>query len=297
MASRQNVLSIAGVLSGALVWGLVWYPYRVLQDAGVSGVLATTLSYGIALILGVLLVGPVWRELRVARWWGIVLMLCAGWTNFAYVMAVLEGEVMRVLLLFYLAPLWTVLFAHRLLQEKLNRYGYLVIALSLTGAMVMLWQPGLGMPLPQNRAEWLGLSAGMSFALVNVLVRRAQHISLNFKSASIWFGTALLTGALLLYQGNVQPQVAAITPGSWLLLALIGVAVCATSFSVQHGLTHLPANQAIVLFLSELVFAAVASYFLADEKMEPREILGAVLIVSASLLSGKIHNPADDPIK
>ncbi len=259
--------------------------------------LATTLSYGIALILGVLLVGPVWRELRVARWWGIVLMLCAGWTNFAYVMAVLEGEVMRVLLLFYLAPLWTVLFAHRLLQEKLNRYGYLVIALSLTGAMVMLWQPGLGMPLPQNRAEWLGLSAGMSFALVNVLVRRAQHISLNFKSASIWFGTALLTGALLLYQGNVQPQVAAITPGSWLLLALIGVAVCATSFSVQHGLTHLPANQAIVLFLSELVFAAVASYFLADEKMEPREILGAVLIVSASLLSGKIHNPADDPIK
>jgi drug/metabolite transporter (DMT)-like permease len=289
VASKQNVLSVAGVLSGALVWGLVWYPYRVLQDAGVSGALATALSYGIALLMGVLIVGPVWRELRSARWLGIALMLCAGWTNFAYVMAVLEGEVMRVLLLFYLAPLWTVLFAHRLLQEKLNRYGYLVITLSVVGAVVMLWQPGLGLPVPQSRAEWLGLSAGMSFALVNVLVRRSQHISLNFKSASIWFGTALLTGTLVLYQGSVLPQIAAITPASWVLLALIGVAVCATSFAVQHGVTHLPANQAVVLFLSELVFAAIASYFLADEKMELREIFGAALIVSASLLSGKIH--------
>jgi len=35
--SKQNLLPIAGVLSGALVWGLIWYPFRVLQDAGVSG--------------------------------------------------------------------------------------------------------------------------------------------------------------------------------------------------------------------------------------------------------------------
>ena len=139
------------MLSGALVWGLMWYPYRVLQEAGVSGELATLLSYTVALVLGLLVVGPVWRELRIAGWWGIALIAAAGWTNFGYVLAVLDGEVMRVLLLFYLAPLWTVLLSRWLLGEKLNCYGYAIVALSLAGAFVMLWNTQRGLPLPEAR--------------------------------------------------------------------------------------------------------------------------------------------------
>lgn len=296
MASKRNVLAISGLLSGALVWGLMWYPFRVLQDAGVSGELATLLTYSLALLFGLLVTGPVWRELRAAGWWGIALMLCAGWTNFGYVLAVLDGEVMRVLLLFYLAPLWTVLFAHWLLNEKLNRYGYAIIALSLIGAFVMLWRPDHGWPLPQNRAEWIGLSAGMGFALLNVMVRRTQHLSVNFKSASVWLGTALLTALALLYHGNLVAQVQAISWNAWWLLALVGLVLCATSIAVQYGLTHLPANQAIILFLSELVFAAVSSYFLAGEALGLREMIGAALIVSASLLSGKVCTEPEPPL-
>lgn len=272
---------------------MIWYPFRVLEQVGVSGALASFLTYSIALIFGLLVSGPIWRELRIAGRWGLLLTISAGWTNFGYVLAILDGEVMRVLLLFYLAPLWTVVFAHWLLGEKLNRYGYAVIALSLIGAVVMLWQPSLGLPLPQNRAEWIGLSAGMSFALTNVMVRRAHHLSVNFKSATVWFGTAMVTGIYLLFYGNLSAQVQAVPPDSWWLVALIGLVLCATSFAVQYGLTHTPANQAIVLFLSELVFAAIAAYLLAGEKMGVREMTGAVLIVSASLLSGKIHNAAE----
>ena len=289
VASKQKILSVSGLLSGAMVWGLIWYPYRVLEVAGVSGELSTFLTYSIALVMGLLLSGSIWRELRMAGWWGVALLLSAGWTNLGYVLAILDGEVMRVLLLFYLAPLWTVLFARWLVAEKLNRYGYAVIVLSLGGAMVMLWEPRLGLPLPQNRAEWTGLSAGMGFALMNVLVRRIQHLSINLKSASVWFGTALLTALLLLYQGNLIPRVQAVPLHAWWLLALIGLVLCAVSFAVQYGLTNLPANQSIVLFMVELVFAAVASFFLAGEQMGTREIIGAVLIVSASLFSGKIH--------
>lgn len=272
-----------------MVWGLIWYPYRVLDQSGVPGEPATLLTYSIALVIGLLLSGSIWRELRVAGWWGVALILCAGWTNLGYVLAILGGEVMRVLLLFYLAPLWTVLFSRLLLKEKLNRYGYAVIALSMGGAMVMLWEPSLGLPMPQNRAEWIGLSAGVGFAMTNVLVRRIQNLSINFKSASVWFGTALLTALLLLYRGNLMSGVQVIPLQAWWFLALIGLVLCATSFTAQYGLTHLPANQSIVLFMIELVFAAVSSYLLAGEEMGMREIIGAVLIVSASLFSGKIH--------
>ena len=290
MPSKQKILAVLGLLTGALVWGVMWYPYRALQETGISGELATLLSYGIALVLGMLVMGPVWRELRVAGWWGLALMASAGWTNLGYVLAVLDGEIMRVLLLFYLAPLWTVLLSRWLLAEKLNRYGYAIIALSLAGAFVMLWNSQQGLPLPQNKAEWIGLSAGMGFALLNVIVRRTQHLSVNFKAAGVWLGTVVFTGILLIYQGGVIPQVQDITSDAWLLLGLIGLVLCATSYIVQFGLTHLPANQAIVIFLSELVFAAISSYLLAGEEMGTREFIGAALIISASLLSGRMQS-------
>ena len=292
MSSNKNVLPIAGVLSGALVWGLIWYPYRVLQDAGVSGPLATLITYLLAMLCGAFVLSRIWHELSGAGWWAVGLVFSAGWSNFGYVLAVLEGEVMRVLLLFYLAPLWTILFSYWLLGERLNRYGYLVIALSFGGAVVMLWRPQLGLPLPQNPSEWIGLSAGMSFALSNVVSRRSAHLSVTAKSTSVLFGTALLTAPLLLWQGGLPDQLLAIEAQSWLILALLGMVLCATSFAVQYGLSRLAANRVIILFLFELVFAAIASYFLAGEAMGLRDWLGATLIVSASLLSGRLHAEA-----
>jgi drug/metabolite transporter (DMT)-like permease len=283
-------MPVLGVLSGALVWGLIWYPYRVLQDVGVSGAMATLITYLLAMLSGTFMLPRIWRERSTFGWWALLLVFSAGWANLGYVLGMLQGEVMRVLLLFYLAPVWTILFSFWLLGERLNRYGYFVIALSLSGAMVMLWKPELGLPVPQNLSEWLGLSAGMGFALSNVVSRRAAHLSVQMKSYSLWLGTVVLTLPFLLWQGGVSGQVAAISASSWLLLALMGIVLCATSFAVQFGVTHLTANRAVVLFQFELVIAAIASYFLAQEAMELRDWLGAVLIVSASLLSGKLYS-------
>lgn len=287
MPTKRNVLPVAGVLSGALVWGLIWYPFRVLQEAGVSGVMATFLSYLLALLCGAFVLPRMWRERSTLGGWALLLVLSAGWANLGYVLGMLQGEVMRVLLLFYLAPVWTVLFSFWLLGERLNRYGYAIVALSLGGAFIMLGRPGLGLPLPHNPAEWLGLSAGMGFALSNVVSRRAGHLSVGVKSFSLWLGTVVLTLPLLWWQGGLAAQVVTITAAAWLLLVVLGVVLCATSFAVQYGVTHLPANRAIVLFLSELVFAAISSSLLAHELLAVRDGLGALLIVAASLLSGR----------
>ncbi len=286
MSSKQNIMPVAGILSGALVWGLIWYPFRLLQGWGISGSWATLISYVVAMGCGVYFLPRAWRELSTTKWWGVLLILSAGWANFGYVLAMLHGEVMRVLLLFYLAPLWTILFSYWLLDERLNRYGYPVIALSLSGAFVMLWEPTRGMPYPQNISEWLGLSAGIGFSLSNVLSRRAINLGVATKSFSIWFGTALLTAPLLFWQGTV-PVIGA---QAALMMVLIGVLLFATSFAVQYGVTHLPANRAMLLFLFELVIAAVAAYFLAEEAMALRDWVGAALIISASLMSGKLSD-------
>ncbi|MDD2685925.1 MAG: DMT family transporter [Gallionella sp.] len=289
MPSKQNIMPIAGVLSGALVWGLIWYPYRELQAIGVSGSLATLITYLLAMVWGGFMLPRVWRERSSFGVWMLLLVLSTGWSNLGYVLGMLHGEVMRVLLLFYLAPVWTILFSRWILGECLDRYGYLIIGLSLCGAMVMLWEPSLGLPLPQNLSEWLGLSAGMSFAFSNVVSRRAAHLSVETKAFSVWLGTASLTLPFLLWQGGVGEQLAVISLSAWATLLLMGLVLCAISFAVQFGVAHLTANRAVVLFLFELVIAAISSYFLANEAMGMREWMGAALIVSATLLSGRLH--------
>jgi len=140
----------------------MWYPYRVLHDAGLSSALATLATYLLAMLCGAFVLPRVWHEISSAGWWAIGLLLSAGWSNLGYVLAVLHGEVMRVVLLFYLAPLWTVLFSYWLLDERLNRYGYLIVFLSFCGAVVMLGSRNLGCRFrailpngPACRQAWL----------------------------------------------------------------------------------------------------------------------------------------------
>jgi drug/metabolite transporter (DMT)-like permease len=288
VTAKQNLMPEAAVLCGALVWGMIWYPYRVLLHAGVSGALATLLSYTLAMLFGAFMLPRVYKELRrQTDGWMLALILSAGWANAGYVLAVLHGEVMRVLLLFYLAPLWTILFSYALLGERLNRNGYFISALSLTGAATMLWTPSLGAPLPNNPAEWIGLSAGMAFALSNVVSRRAAHLSIEAKSYGVWLGTVLL--AACCWQGEWASQLRSIDAGAWVLLILLGIVLCAVSFVVQYAVAHLPANRAIILFLFELVVAAVSSYLFAQEAMHLRDLVGALLIISASLLSARLY--------
>jgi drug/metabolite transporter (DMT)-like permease len=273
----------------ATTWGIVWYPYRLLEQAGMSGGLATLLTYSIALGFVILLFRP--ATLRPGRDWLLLLAvaLSAGWTNLAYVLAVIHGEIMRVMLLFYLAPLWTLLFARLLLNERPNRFGFLVMGLSLAGAWVMLFPEGGGLPLPANAAEWYGLSAGVGFAFSNVLSRRLRHVDEATRSGWIFAGVIAITLVPALGEGAVPQALTTLGPSGWGLILLTGATLVLATFSVQFGLANTPANQAIVILLSELVVAAVASWWLAGEAMGGREWLGGIMIVAASLFSGKME--------
>lgn len=285
---RQNLFPALGLITAATVWGIVWYPYRLLQEAGISGSLASLLTYAVAALPVFVLFGRAALRQRSDLGWLLAVALSAGWTNLAYVLAVVHGEIMRVLLLFYLAPLWTIFFSRLILGERANAFGYLVIALSLAGAWIML-ADGTGLPLPETFAEWMGLSAGMAFALSNVLSRRMREVEVGVRALWIFCGVVLIAALPVAAEGPVAPVLATLDAGLWLTLLGIGLLLVLATFTVQYGLAHLPSNQAIVILLSELVVAAVASWWLAGEQMTAREWLGGALIVAASLFSGKIH--------
>jgi drug/metabolite transporter (DMT)-like permease len=210
--------------------------------------------------------------------------LSAGWANLAYVMAVIDGSVMRILLLFYLAPFWTLLLSYFLLNERPGKRGVAVVALSLAGGFVMLWQPG-NPPIPQSPAEWLALSAGISFALTNVLTRRATHLTIAHKSFSVWIGVVVSALFYLPFAHHQMPQMALINGHQWLMMAGLGCLLTLTTLSVQYGLSHTLAARASVIFLFELVVGAVSSWYFANETMAIHEWIGGVMIIAAAVFA------------
>lgn len=271
------------LLAGAALWGVVWFPYRLLARAGIDGIWSTLITYGIALVVGSLVFrGHVPRRVSPLA---ILMGAAIGWSNLAYVLGVLEGEVMRVLLLFYLAPLWTVPIARIVLHERLDRTGFVVMALAFAGAMTMLWHPQLGFPWPANRSEWLGMAAGFLFALGNVLVRRLDTMSDAEKSIVIWAGVTLAALAHLFQSPASFAQVSAGVEAQWPLVMAIGLALVMMSYSLQYGLSRMAANRAIVILLSELVVAAIAAYFLAGEVLRLQDWIGGALIIAATAVS------------
>jgi drug/metabolite transporter (DMT)-like permease len=288
-SDRTNRVAVAGLLAGAVVWGLIWYPYRALEAMGLPGVVASIATYAVALG-GTLLAFP--RMVRAVRWdWHLLwLSLAAGGCNLGYVVATVQGEVMRVLLLFYLSPLWTVLLARLLLGERLNRAGAGVIGLSLAGAAVMLWHPQFGAPWPKSGAEWIGLAAGFCFAVTNVLVRKTPHLPLELKCSAAFAGVTLVGLAAMAVTDGSLPLAQAAAVETWVLVALVGLVLLSINLAVQFGLTHTPANRAGVIFLSELVVAALSSWLLAGEAMGLKEWAGGAMIVTASLFSGQLED-------
>lgn len=283
-------LPILALLFGATAWGIIWYPYRLLEQAGVSGDTATIITYLIALILGLILFH---KQLRITQifngeahllvWIGLV----GGITNIAYIFGILLGDVMRVLLLFYLAPLWTVIFSRILLNERLNTTGMFTIALSLAGAATMLWQPDSRLFLPTSSGDWLGVLGGLMFALMNVLIRKDQSHSVQVKSLAIWLGVSLV-GIICSLVLNNPMTLSSYSAYIWQLLLGVGVMLFIMTIVLQYGLTHVPANQAIIILLFEIIVAAISAHLLTDETMTTREWAGGLMIVSASLFSARM---------
>ncbi len=277
----MQALPVLSLLFAATFWGTVWYPLRLLADAGMSGLWQALISYLAATTLLLPLYWPRRAELR-GRVAGLLpLALAAGWCNVAFMLGMLEGTVLRVLLLFYLAPVWAILLARLILGERLRRRTWVALPLALGGAALMLYDARAGLPVPVDAADWLGLTAGFAFAVTTVEVRRLQAISVPAKTLTSWLGVMLVAGVWLALHDSSVPTA---PTAAWLGTIALGISgFLLATLAVQYGATHLPVQRTTVLLLFEIVAGAVSSAWLAGEYTAPREWLGGLLIAGAGL--------------
>jgi len=120
-------------------------------------------------------------------------------------------------------------------------------------------------------------------------VRRLDTMSDAGKSIAIWAGVTAVAVLQWAFGPDDRTLIFAAVGAQWPVIVGVGVALVAMGLALQYGLARLPANRAIVILLSELVVAAVASYLLAGERLRPQDGIGGALIVAASAASGWIE--------
>jgi len=294
-AARRAALAL---VFNAFVWGTSWWPLRRLQEAGLHPLWATTIIFTLA-SLAIAIARPracAQVATTPALW---LLVAAAGLTNAAFNWAIVIGDVVRVVLLFYLMPLWTVLLARAVLGERLTKAAALRIGLGAIGAAIVLWPPATSgpaaigfaarLPLPRSLADWLGVVGGFSFAFNNVMLRREAGRPEEGRSLAMFLGGAVVAAALAAFlttTGAAVPPPAPAWP--WLMLTgALTLVFLAGNLSLQYGAARLPANRTAVVMLTEVVFASLSAVALGGGALTARLALGGAFIVAGALLAAR----------
>jgi drug/metabolite transporter (DMT)-like permease len=276
-----------GLLSNAFTWGVSWWPFRLLQDQGVHPLWSTAFIY-LAAVLALWLVRPTaWRGfLRNPGLWA--LLVASGLANVGFNWAVTVGDVVRVVLLFYLMPAWVVLLAWPLLGEKPTRGSLARLALALAGVVVVLKTPGSPWPWPRDLADLLALMGGLAFGLNNILLRKLhERVPMSASILAVFAGGALMS-LLAAGLGMGQGVVGAPPPlhATWVLWVVgLSVFILLGNLGLQYGAARLSASATSIIMLSEIVFASTSSVLLGASALTAATLCGGALILLAAVWS------------
>ena len=290
--TSSSALAAGAIVANAFIWGVSWWPLKSLQNSGLHPLWATAAIY-MLVSAGMLIFYRQSGRALLANPHLWFLALASGLTNVGFNWAVTVGDVVRVVLLFYLMPAWSVLVAWVLLGEKPTSGSLLRLVLAMAGVLIVLKTPDSPWPFPQSGVDWLALMGGLSFAITNALLVKFNSSPSSARMLAMFSGGALLSifvsvlGLLLGILPQPMLQAAGIPVFFGLCLAFI-----ISNAALQYGAAGLMASTTAVLMLTEILFASVSAALLGAADFTPRIVWGGGLIVVAALLAAMAHRKA-----
>lgn len=276
------------LITGAVAWGLGWLPLHHFASVGLVGMPLVLLVYG---LLSLFAIPVLWLERRAwlpQRNGLLAIAICGGGATAALVTALAIGEVVRVMLLFYLAPVWGVLGGWLLLGERLTPLRIAALLLAMLGIALTL-DISSALTQPLSGSDWLALAAGLGFSLNNLATRAADQVPLASKTLAPFLGSALIAAVLCPVLGEYPPPLSLTL--SW-QIGLMALGWLLSMAAVQYGVSHIEAGRAAVLVVFELVAAVLSSAWFGDQAIGTHEWLGAALVMIAALTASWPERPA-----
>lgn len=273
------------ILASTVLWGTWWIPLRKLDALGFGSIWST----GSGLLIPLLVMLPVvviHRKRIAAAGWPLIFsaffFACA---LALYAEGVLRGQVARVILLFYLTPVWSTLLARFMLNQPITRRRILTLVFGLAGMLVILEVDNTS-PLPRDAGEWLGLVSGVAWGLAMAYTQRTPAHPVADKVALQFIFALLIFAALTAIPGGREWSAAGFDITGTSLGWLLGFAFVwnlPVVWLTFYGGGKIEPGRVAILLMMEVAIGIITASVFTDEPFGLREFIGAVLIISAGL--------------
>lgn len=283
--------AIPVLLAGSVMWGLFWWPLKAFEAAGIHSGFVQFFAYSLSALV---LLPFAWHHLSIWRnQTGLLLLiaLLGGWANASFATSLAEGSVVRVMLLFYLAPVWTIIAARIFLAETFTRLRLVALLLALAGLFATLGGPAL-FATPLSATDLLALSSGLAFALNNVAIRAGHGLPELIRAVAVFAGCAVISLGFMLW--NPQPLPTLNTLQVWALAALGLLWILPGTLATFYGIARLDAGRAAILLLTELVVGVFSAVLIGGEHLSMQEVVGGALILSAAVIEARSESKAEE---
>ena len=282
-ASFENRAKLACLYAGG-VWGLFWIPLRALEEAGINGLWVTFVYFLVPTIF--LIPVGIWR-LKYLKLGGFNLQLTgmlSGGALMLYATSIVYTDVVRAMLLFYLTPVWGTILGRLFLNENITQLRIFSMIIAIIG-MLTIFGLGVKFPIPQNIGDWMGVASGLMWAVASLRIRLNQNASAIDMTLGFFFWATIFSIIIALtIAQNFVPNISQVSPTLPILLVFVILLILPGTLASLWGPKFLNPGLVGLLFMTEIVVGSISVALLAGEPFGYREVIGIILISSASMI-------------
>ena len=273
------------VIVSCLFWGTYWIPLRSIDSVNSGSVWPIFLSF---LLLALILVKPLIKSITNIfinkNYFFLAGCFFAALGISLYSESLLRGEIAKVVVLFYLCPIWGTIFARFILNHSFTIKRIFSIILGIIGLEIIIGFEK-GIILPSTTVEWIALLAGLMWAMSMTLFNLANTTSGIEKTSLTSFLIPFVYLFLCFIPGGrnlaIPYSLLSIHPiYIWMILfAIIWLlpSILLTYFSVEV----LDPGRINILLAFEVAVGFLSAALLTSEIIGFREYIGAIFVVSA----------------
>ncbi len=280
------------VLAAATLWGSLGVAGRFAFQAGVGPLEAAFYRAAISFAALILILGIFNRRALRVRPAELSLFAEFGLVSIAvffvvYLTAVSKTSVATAAILLYTAPAFVIVLSALLFREPLTRGKIVAVVLAFAGCVLVVRGydlAGLRLNLSGVAA---GLGSGLTYALYSIFGKAAlrRHSPLTTLTYALGFGTIFL-GAAALATGTLTASHSRMGWAATAYLALVTTLLA--QWLYLTGLHQIEAGRASLVATVEPVVAAALGYFVLGERLDPPQLLGGALVLSAVMIARRM---------
>lgn len=288
MKSEQSTLLIGSlqVILAGICWGTLGIFSTQLGDLGLTSFQITTLRIVTAGMMVLVLLPKLFTTfaaMPAKQWLGLIIQSLIGvlGMTLCYFYAVGQVGVSMAVALLYTAPVFSLVLARVILDERITAKSALLAIIAVIGVACLM----AGDKFTINAGVAVGLLSGLCYSLYGILGKKVMGF--NHSAQMVFFSSVAFSSLALLFlpQTFTTYQTVLILPvQTWgLVLGLSLVGTIAPFLLYMNALQKLPATTASVFTIVEPLTAIILAVFLLHQPLSMMQLIGVVLIIGATL--------------